>query len=148
FRFSQPPKDLERQFKLPIGQLATIQDLFDLRQKAVRVFFRRLDAHIGGGESALLDPLDLEADGQAERGNPVNDGWRGNACIDERAQRHVATDAAETIKVSHTHGSGLLDVILRRAAGKCLCRRHGKALDAPRRSKGPKGPKRSWVPWG
>src|SRR5262249_42870198 len=99
----EPAEDAKSQVALFSCETAALQDLLDLGQKAMAVFLRRLDAHVGGREPTLPHLLDFQLNGQAERTNPLPDRLGIDAAIDEGGQRHVTADAAETVEMSRFH---------------------------------------------
>jgi hypothetical protein len=102
----QPSKNAKRQLALPIGETATREDLFHIGQEAMALFLGRFDVDRCGGETAFTDLFDIQADWQPERVHSTADCLKVDACINQGGQRHVAANAAETVKVSHAHGSG------------------------------------------
>ena len=86
-------------------QVAAREDRFDVRQEAVIVLVLGQHVHLHGGEPAPLDALHFEPHRQPQRGDGVLQRGFFDADIDERAERHVAADAAEAIEVRHLHVS-------------------------------------------
>ena len=56
----------------------------------------------------IRDFFNLDFDRESERGNAVTNRLGIDSGVDERAQGHIAADAAEAIKMSYPHESDLL----------------------------------------
>ena len=67
------------------------------------VLFLRLYAHRSRGKPALADLLNLQPHRQPQGRDTARDGAGVHAGIDQRAQRHIAADAAKAVEVSHAH---------------------------------------------
>src|SRR5207249_669233 len=88
---------------LPVRQLAALEDRLDMMQVPVLVLVRRFDLNEGGGETALANLVDLQLDWQVKRADAGADRLGIDAGVDERAESHVAADAAETVEMSSSH---------------------------------------------
>src|SRR6266436_963853 len=76
------------------------------------LFFMDYDAHRSGGKAAFANLFDFHADWQIQGSERLLNHAGVDAGIDQSAQRHVAADAAEAVKMSHFHGVSLLLVLL------------------------------------
>src|SRR5262249_48599982 len=69
----------------------------------MRVFHGCFNMHIRRREAALTDFFDLQGDRQPQRRDALANGFRIDAGINERAERHIATDAAKTVEMGYSH---------------------------------------------
>src|SRR5260370_33486817 len=104
----QSPKNPQGEEPLPFGQTGSANDLFDFRQEAVALFFMDYDVHRSGGKAAFADRFDFHADLQIQGGERLLNRAGVDASVDQSAQRHIAADASEAVKMSPFHGESLL----------------------------------------
>src|SRR5437870_11085474 len=69
------------------------------------LLLRRLDVDVSRRETAFAHFLNFELDRQSERVDAGADRLGIDAGVDERRQRHVTADAAETVEMSNAHRS-------------------------------------------
>ena len=105
FGLTQSREDGLGQFLLPVRENAAVNHLRDVVQVPMRVLRLVVDMDFRGAEPVFLHFLGPQlAAGQAQRVDPGLQGGQFHASVDQRAQRHVAADAAETVEVCDVHG--------------------------------------------
>jgi hypothetical protein len=67
--------------------------------------FARHHIDLGSGDSAAAHFAHLEARAYIQRRSRLSQSFKGNACIDKRAEQHVAADAGEALQISNSHAS-------------------------------------------
>ena len=84
--------------------LRPVDDFMNVRQVAMGVLRRMLDAHVGRSKSAFDDRLSAELDPwQAERIDGFSNDGGIDAGVDQRGQRHVSADSSRAVEIGDAH---------------------------------------------
>lgn|SRR5580698_9527166 len=76
-----------------------------VRVSVMMGIFARHHIDLGSGDSAAAHFAHLEARAYIQRRSRLSQSFKGNACIDKRAEQHVAADAGEALQISNSHAS-------------------------------------------
>ena len=76
-----------------------------VRVNVMMGIFARHHIDLGSGDSAAAHFAHLEARAYIQRRSRLSQSFKGNACIDKRAEQHVAADAGEALQISNSHAS-------------------------------------------
>src|SRR5580658_8222667 len=74
-----------------------------VRVSVMMGIFARHHIDLGSGDSAAAHFAHLEARAYIQRRSRLSQSFKGNACIDKRAEQHVAADAGEALQISNSH---------------------------------------------
>ena len=76
-----------------------------VRVSVMMGIFARHHIDLGSGDSAAAHFAHLEARAYIQRRSRLSQSFKGNACIDKRAEQQVAADDGEALEISNSHAS-------------------------------------------
>jgi hypothetical protein len=101
---AEPEEDPLGQFALPGAERALVDHRVDVVQVPVLVFRLVLDRNLRGAKPMLLDVGDHDPHaGQPQRADGRVDRRQVGPGVDQRAERHIAANAAGAIEVGNFH---------------------------------------------